>query len=396
MARRSRGEGSVFYREDKELWIASCWIERTEPDGKVVKKRIQAAAKTKSQALAKLEEIRSSFSGPGLVLFSGLLTDWLESKRSAVAPRTLECYVRTVESHIRPALGTLDLRKVDRKVLDKTIQEIAKSRGHRTAGLCVAILKNVFKYAAIRNLIERNPCLGLRAPKKPHQERRIPTREEIRKILDHLHGDRYEAAFYLMAYLGLRVGEVRGLKWSDIQPQSRTITIQRSVQRVPKDYSVESGRFKKISSHLAELPPKTSRSRRTLSLPIQVIAALRRRHEIQTREKLAAGDHWQDTGFIFTTQFGTPIDYQPLRERLNAAIKALGLPKFTIHSFRHATATYLLASGAQLSQVQQLLGHSQVGLTANLYGHVVPGASDAIVQEFADALDPSQRGLLIN
>jgi site-specific recombinase XerD len=65
-------------------------------------------------------------------------------------------------------------------------------------------------------------------------------------------------------------------------------------------------------------------------------------------------------------------------------------------SFRHAAATYLLAGGAQLAQVQQLPGHSQVGLTANLYGHVVPGASDAIVQELADALDPSQRGLLIN
>ena len=127
-----------------------------------------------------------------------------------------------------------------------------------------------------------------------------------------------------------------------------------------------------------------------------MIAALKRRHDIQVREKLAAGADWTETGFIFTTAFGQPIDYQPLRERLNSALKTLGLPKYTIHSFRHATATYLLASGVQLAQVQQLLGHSQVSLTANLYGHVVPGASDSIVQELADALDTSQLDLRIN
>jgi integrase len=128
---------------------------------------------------------------------------------------------------------------------------------------------------------------------------------------------------------------------------------------------------------------KSARSERTLALPKAAVAALRAQKVRQNEERLLAGGRWQDWGLVFASTVGTPLDGRNVLKRLHKILEEAGLPRQRFHDLRHCCATLLLAEGAHLRTVMEVLGHSQIALTANHYGHV----QQRTMRDAADRMD---------
>jgi integrase len=200
-------------------------------------------------------------------------------------------------------------------------------------------------------------------------EVQVLTPEQAGTFLKAIKEDRLQALYMAALSLGLRQGEALGLRWQDVDIDQRTLRINHALQRVDGEVRL--------------VEPKTIRSRRTLPLPESVIQSLRSHRVRQKEERLKAGEHWQEGGFVFTTTIGTPLDPRNVLREYHAALKRTGLPRFRFHDLRHSCASLLLAQGVQPRTVMEILGHSQISLTMNTYAHVMP----SMMRDAADAMD---------
>ena len=182
-----------------------------------------------------------------------------------------------------------------------------------------------------------------------------------------------KALYIITAAFGLRLGEGLGLRWQDVDLDTGTLRIRQTVQRV--------------DGHLIYRTPKTEKSRRTLSLPTVCVAALRRHRDRQTFEA-AHAKHWKDEGLVFTNAHGGPLEPSNVLKRFKATLAAADLPEQRFHDLRHYAATFLIAQGVPMRVVMDILGHSQMATTADLYAHVMPAAH----RDVADLLDRALGG----
>lgn len=183
-------------------------------------------------------------------------------------------------------------------------------------------------------------------------------------------GDSYEAVYALALGLGLRIGEVLGLRWGDIDLATGQLTVRHALQRSK-------------SRGLELVEPKSRTSVRSLVLPAFVVRSL---HQQQVRQKQQArwgGLKWQDRDLVFTTSVGTPIDADKVRRRFKVLLEQAGLRDMRLHDHRHSCASFLLAQGLQPRTIMELLGHSQISLTMNTYAHVMP----SLMQDAAQRMD---------
>jgi integrase len=118
--------------------------------------------------------------------------------------------------------------------------------------------------------------------------------------------------------------------------------------------------------------PKSERSRRVIVMPEIVKSAIRAQRMGQREQRLLAGSGWRETGFIFTSRTGTPLDPWGVIKAFKRLLQAAGLPNIRFHDLRHTAATFLLAQGVDPRTIMETLGHSQISLTLNTYSHVLP------------------------
>jgi len=191
----------------------------------------------------------------------------------------------------------------------------------------------------------------------PRVERFIPhtiTPDHARAFLDTVKDTRHEALYMVALTLGLRQGELLGLRWQDVNLDAGTLTVRMQLQRGGREL----------------VEPKTDRSRRTLALPTMTVDALKQHRKRQVEERLRAGSRWHDGDFIFPTATGTPTNARDLVRDFHQHRDAAKLPPVRFHDLRHAAASFLLAQGADMRLIMEVLGHSHIGTTANIYTHV--------------------------
>ena len=183
-------------------------------------------------------------------------------------------------------------------------------------------------------------------------------------------GDRLFALFAVGVAVGLRKGELAGLRWEDVDLDQGLVHVRQTIQRV---YGVG----------MVTGPPKSARSRRDVPLPVYAGVALKEHRTRQLEERLAMGRYWIDSGLVFTTTIGTGLDPRNLTRVLDELIAAAGVRRIRFHDLRHTCASLLLAQGVPARVVMDVLGHSQFSITMDLYSHVMPSA----LREAADAID---------
>lgn len=173
--------------------------------------------------------------------------------------------------------------------------------------------------------------------------------------------------FSLALGSGLRIGELLGLKWNDINFENKELKISRSIKRV-KCFDENSDTKTKIIEQL----PKTKYSIRTIPLPEVIINELKRHKNIILKERLKAGEIYKDNDLVFPNEIGGYIDARNLTKRYKRVLSRANIPYRKFHALRHTYATRLFENGVSLKVIQVLLGHSSMEITANIYTHVLP------------------------
>jgi integrase len=228
----------------------------------------------------------------------------------------------------------------------------------RTVRYTHSVLRSALEQAVKWGLLSRNPTKHVDLPRMERRELSVLSVEELGRFLEAAREDRWYALWELLAATGMRPAEALGLKWADIE--GHRIRIQRSLVRH------SDGRWT-----LKE--PKTSRARRTVTIPKTVEQTLQRHRKEQVEQRLQAGPEYQDHGFVFAVSNGSPLDWKVVVQRHFKPIrKRAGLPGLRPYDLRHTCATLLLGSGENVKVVSERLGHASAALTLDVYSHVLP------------------------
>jgi integrase len=373
MGRRGNNEGSISRRKDGR-WMGRYTVHTA--DGP---KQRAVYGKTREEASQKLTKAmadrdRGIVHDAGKLSVGEYLDRWLsDSVRDTVRQRTYERYEQLVRVHIVPALGRTKLKnltpahvrglyrsKLDTGLSARTVQYI-----HRT-------LSKALKQAVDDGLIPRNAAASVKPPQPRRDEIRPLDREQVRTFLATVSGERLEALYVVAITAGLRQGELLGLKWEDLDLDTGTLQVRRTLSEAR-------------SSRIFEAPK--SGKGRSIRLTRRASEALRSHRKRQLEEKLRLGTLWQENGLVFPAQVGTPLGGRNLIRHFKRMLKRSGLAEtFRFHDIRHTCATLLLKQGVHVKFVQELLGHGDVSLTLNVYSHVLPDMGDAAAGAMDDAL----------
>ncbi len=319
--------------------------------------------KTRRDVQDKLDKLRSEFD-KGLAVggerqtLKEYLGRWLEDvAKPRLRPRTFDGYKAHVDKNIVPVLGQLPLKKltaqdVQRLVNAKSEQGLAP----RTVRYIRAVLRTALKQAVVWNLVERNAAQHVSLPRARKAELTVLNPEQARKFVAAAKKARNGPLFSVAMSVGLRVGEACGLRWLDIDLSAGRLRVVQAIQ------------WQKGKATVVE--PKSESSRRTVKLPKFALSALKRHRIRQKRERLVAGKDWVDSGLVFTSSIGTPLDYSNLRKDFRTLLKDSKLPVIRLHDLRHTCATMLMVQGVPAKIVMETLGHSQISLTLDTYSHV--------------------------
>lgn len=362
MPRRGNQEGSI-YKRPNGLWAAALQV-----DGK----RVTVYAKTRKEVQDKLQALqRDSRAGkfapaqapevPPNATVQEYLEHWLSTiATSQVRPRTMEHYDLCVRRMI-PYIGKLRLAKLTPNDIRAMEAALAEKNGlaSRTIHHCHSVLHNALTEAVKQDILVRNPIAAVAPPRIVRKELHTLSRQQVRQLLAVSTGSRYHALWALLITTGLRLGEATALRWRDIDLVRGIATIQRSLQRQRK-------------TGLVFVEPKTAGSRRAVQLPLGAIALLEEHSTIVEKMRADAGEAWQEQDLVFPAAAGGPIEPGRINTALHRDLHMAGLPRLRVHDLRHSAATLLLEEGTHPKVVQDLLGHSTIAMTLDLYSHVTP------------------------
>lgn len=362
---RGHGEGSIYKRKDG-LWVAQILAQGT---------KLYKYCKTQHEAREWLQETRSQMqSGMSLaasqVTLNQFLQQWLESHKTSIRLKTAAQYDQIVNQYLSPGIGRIKLKELRPDHIQALYNSCLKAgKSERTVLLIHAVLNRALNQALKWGLIGRNPALGTTHPKYKHNEMKTLTDSQVRDLLRVVKGSKYEALYLLAVSTGLREGELLGLKWSDVDWETRRLKVQRQLQR--------------LSGHgLFFSEPKSQAGKRSVVLSTVVVSRLKSHRVIQAYERLFAGDAWQENDLIFPSTIGTPRDPRNLFKHFKSLLKQAALPDIRFHDLRHTAATLMLQQGIHPKVVQERLGHADISLTLRTYSHVLPDIQEEAAEKF--------------
>jgi len=373
--RRGHGEGSIYRRPDGR-WAAV--LDLGWQNGKRSRKYLYG--KTRDEAAGKLALARArrqqgrGFANERLTVEQFLQT-WLDAKKATIRPSTWKRYDELTRLHVTPTIGKRRLAKLKPEQLQQLYTELGASLSPGTVLNVHRMLHSAFHLAVRWGAMPQNTTELVIAPTRQRHEFETFTPEQARDFLRAVRGDRLEALYVVAIMTGMREGELLGLRWRDVDLERRRLHLVRQL--------------------------KNRQSRRAVQLPQLAATVLAQHRDRQAGERERRGVRWEDQGLVFPNTVGRPIDPSNLlRRHFYPLLDQAGLPRI-FHDLRHSCATLLLGEGIHPKVVSDLLGHSQIGITLDLYSHVTAtmhaGAAEAMgrllgSQEHDEAADGGQLG----
>jgi integrase len=359
-SRRGHGEGAIYLRESDQRWVAS--VDLGSANGK--RKRKVLYGKTRKDVAEKLKVVLRE-QQQGLPIHAErqtvgqYLSAWLtDVVKPSVRPKTFRSYEGIVRIHLTPALGRYQIAKLTPQHVQQLLNaKLAAGLSPRSVQYLRDVLRNALGQAMKWGLVTRNVATLAEPPRVPHHEMRFLTPDQARGLLAASRGERLEALYTVALALGLRQGESLGLRWQDVDFAAGTLHVRYALQRV--------------DGTLQLVEPKTNQSRRTLNMPPTVTTALQAHRERQELDRSAAGDRWVETGLVFTTRKGTPLDARNVTGWFKKLLTSAELPDMRWHDLRHSCASLLLAQRVPPRVAMEVLGHSHISQTMR-YSHVIP------------------------
>lgn len=333
---------------------------------------------TKREAQAELkkvhERVDSSVKTDDRETVAAYLTKWLSEKRHSLKPRTHFGYSEFVTKRIIPHLGTIRLEQLRHEHVVRFVDTlIEEGRGPSTIKSILAVLRSALSDAVRNKRLTHNPAQHVQAPAYRAPERNPWTASQAAQFLDHAAPDRLAPLFELLIGTGLRRGEVLALQWEDVDLDNRILRVRRSVTDV--------------KGQLVVGTPKTRASAGWVGLSTRMVTVFERQRAIQGQERALWGEAYEDDNLVFARENGAMLRPEYVLKRFHAMSEAAGLPLVRLHDLRHLAASLMLQNGVPLPLVSKTLRHSQVSITADLYGHLSPEAAHAAADALGGVLD---------
>ena len=281
-------------------------------------------------------------------------------------PRTVEGYAQLAADHILPALGSIRVAQLEPRDAQTLVDRMAASRySPTTIRHAVAFLSVVLHQAQRDGLTDRNVARLAVLPKPSGERLPSLTTDQVAAFLEATKGEPLWPVWVLCATTGMRVSEVLGLRWADVEGGKVTVSGQWRRVRDGDD----------IVYHRVE--PKTERSRRTLYLP-----------ELAREAMTTAKANGRSTILVFARRDGQPMDRTTVTKAFAAALARHGFPSVRLHSLRHAAAVSMLdVMGGDIRAVSAVLGHASINTTVSVYGK----EADDARRRAAEAMDRAMR-----
>jgi integrase len=408
MACRANGEGSIY--PYKNGWAGYVWV--TTPEG--FKKRKYVYGKTREEVHGKWLKLHAAAKAGPVATNSQTLADYFAYWLTAVvtepdyAPKTIAIYESYARLYIVPGLGShrldrLSVRHVrawlakmrdtcqccaqgkdaSRKPEKRRCCAVGKCCGSRLSEYTVQGILRAFRAAlsnAVREEMMAKNVASLVRVSKPRRSRKVKpwSVEEAQQFLASTlnSGDPLYAAFVLILVLGLRRGEVLGLGWERVDLDTAELFVGEQLQRV--------------SGQLLRREVKTESSEAPLPLPAICIAALRLRKAQQDRERERHADRWEETGLVFTTRYGTPVEPRNFNRGFDLRIVKAGVRRINVHGTRKTCGTLLAALDVHPRVAMQILRHSRIAVTMEIYTEATSEATREALKRLGDELSPPE------
>jgi len=361
--RREPGSGSVFKRADGR-WVAQVLLGYE--GGKARYKT--SYARSEKDAVAKLNEaIAAVATGRHVptqrVTVAQFVEEWLEQTvKPHRAPKTYRSYRQLYEHHLKDSIGRLDLKKLTHMHVQRLINEKDKAGyAPNTVDRIRATLRSALAIAWKQGLVAENVAQRVSVPKKVKKDPTFLQPEEAKRLIEVAGQTRFGNLIELALHTGMRIGEVTGLRWSDVDFDNEILRVRVQLQRV--------------ESKLVLRELKSASSRRSLPLTARALDALKREKAEQLLLKSVLGERFANPmDLVFLNAEGRPMDQKHVHKHLKSALSGAGLPDVSFHSLRHTAASLMVAAGVPLQVVKDQLGHSSILLTSGTYAHMVPAA----------------------
>jgi integrase len=356
--RNPNGAGTITKRKDGRYQAA---VYVLQPDG--TRARKFAYGKTWAACDAKRRELLDKVDQGVLVpTKSAKLSEWLPYwLDNIIKPRRKRTTYAKYEVHVRlylvPMLGSKRLESLSVADIRRFLVQLEQKTTAATAKESHRVLRTALTAACREELVTRNVATLVEPPSVDARDLSPWSLDETLGFLAAARTDPLYAAFVLAIALGFRRGEIVGLRWENLDLDNREIRVRTQRQRV--------------RGEVYEDDPKGRRRKQTLPLPAICVAPLRWQRLRQAAQRKRAGAGWQETGYVFTTRTGQPIEPRNLYRSFTRVADSAGIRVIRLHDARHGCATLLTAAGVAPRVVMEILGHSQIAVTMNVYTHVV-------------------------
>lgn len=361
--RRARGEGTIYFSQTQGLWVAQI----TLPNGKRKVKYSKTQKVVKDWLLSQREALHK-----GIWVENDKITlaEFIDRYMNDVAshtlrPGSLQAYESLIRTHIEPELGQIRLLNLRPDHLQNFYSgELNRGLSPGTVKHMHAIIHRCLKQALRWGLVNRNVADLVDSPSPKPRPPQVLSLEQVKKFLGAIREDRLYALYVLAISTGMREGELLGLMWEDVDFFSGTVHVRHSLQQL-------------TGKGLVLKEPKTEKSKRSIAVPGFTLDAL-----WEHKEKTGG-----NVGFVFCTSNHTPVSPRSLLYDFKRHLKENNLPNMRFHDLRHTSATLLLSEGVHPKVVQEMLGHSRINMTMDIYSHVMPD----IQREAADKMNDMLR-----
>ena len=355
--RRVNGDGSITRRSDGR-WMGRYYAWTSAG----ARKRITVYGKTRRDSADNMREAQErNRRGIPVPDRAWKLSDWLDYWLENVVaanrrPATHELYEATVRLYLKPALGTVPLARLSATRVQAFLNDqLAVGQSIRRVQIMRTVLSSALTRAMREELVMRNVARLAELPGWERQPVNPWTSAEAHAFLDAAKDDPLYPAFTLLLLYGLRRGEVLGLRWRDLDHEDGEIRIRQQIHRATGELRIG--------------PVKTAAGRRNLPLLALASEVLTIRSEAQAADRADLGPAWQDSGLVFTTRTGRPIEPRNLVRSFQRICSAHDLRPIKLHHLRHTTATLLKNLGVPARDAQLILGHSRLAVTQEIYTH---------------------------
>lgn len=304
---------------------------------------------------------------------------WLSDvAKPSVRHWTFKGYEVHVRLHLKPGLGRLPLDRLEPVHVQRLMNEKLKSGlSPKSIRYIRGTLRTALNHAVRWGYISRNPAAMVDGPRVEEYESHPFTLEEAREFLNAIRGDRLQALYSVALTLGLRQGEALGLRWQDIDLDQGVLHVTKQLQRIDGEFQL--------------LEPKTKKSRRTIGLPAIAVRELRDHRDRQQRERERSRADWNHRDLVFTRGDGEPLDGTVVTHQFHRLLDRAGLPQRRFHDLRHSCATLLQAQEVAPRVAMEILGHSNIAQTMNLYTKVLSASKRDAAKRIDDLVNDLER-----